>query len=178
MHYQNKKNGYAMIFTVLIISIVLSVSLGLANTFFKQQTITSLARDSQTAFYMADSGLECMLWYYYTLTEETEEVVKNTPVNCVLGNPVNDPYGAGDVTVSTPVFTTEEEGLQYTFSPEGYEDNQSACFILGLIFDEDPNTGGLYIKRLESNGYNICAPGSIRRVERTLFAEFLPLEEE
>jgi hypothetical protein len=57
------KSGFAMLFTVLVISIILAIALGIADLTYKQTILSSLARDSQLAFYQADSGVECGMYY-------------------------------------------------------------------------------------------------------------------
>lgn len=52
-----------MLFTVLIISIILSIALGISDLTFKQTILSDLATDSQSAFYQADSGVECGMYY-------------------------------------------------------------------------------------------------------------------
>lgn len=58
-----KDKGFAMLFTVLVISIILAIALGIADLTFKQTLLSSLARDSQLAFYQADAGVECGMYY-------------------------------------------------------------------------------------------------------------------
>lgn len=60
---QMNNSGFAMLFTVLIISLILSISLGISNVTFKQTILSSLAKDSQVAFYQADSATECGVYY-------------------------------------------------------------------------------------------------------------------
>ncbi len=61
--FKKKNEGFAMLFTVLVISIMLAIGLGIADLTYKQSLLSNEARDSQLAFYQADSGVECGMYY-------------------------------------------------------------------------------------------------------------------
>lgn len=58
-----KKNGFTLIFAVLIISVALSLSLGATNLVITQLTISRDIRESLEAFYAANAGAECALFW-------------------------------------------------------------------------------------------------------------------
>lgn len=60
----NKKNqngGYVLLITVLIASVILAMTLGMANTAYREETFAIQAKESYIAFFAADTGLECSL---------------------------------------------------------------------------------------------------------------------
>ncbi|MFZ2151798.1 MAG: pilus assembly PilX N-terminal domain-containing protein [Minisyncoccia bacterium] len=57
------KKGFVLAFSLLISSIVLVLALGIFNILLKQIILTSSAKDSQIAFYAADAGAECALYW-------------------------------------------------------------------------------------------------------------------
>lgn len=59
----NKKRGVAILFAILLVSIVLTVGLTLLNITLRQLVLSSLARESQFAFYAADSARNCARYY-------------------------------------------------------------------------------------------------------------------
>ena len=62
--YSNKSNdGYAILFTVLVVSLVLAMALGIANVSYTESVFSTQARDSHIAFFAADTGLECGLYF-------------------------------------------------------------------------------------------------------------------
>lgn len=113
-----KKNnsGFAMLFTVLVISIILAIALGIADVTFKQTVLSSLARDSQLAFYQADSGVECGMYYDLnrgqlprgTVTTDAPQQFtcgKDT-ISLVSGQSFTDHFVyQEDVTGNTPCFS-------------------------------------------------------------------------
>jgi hypothetical protein len=56
-------DGLALFFAVLTASLVLTIGLALFNITLKEFVLSSQIRDSQFAFYAADSGLECALYW-------------------------------------------------------------------------------------------------------------------
>lgn len=66
----NQKKGFVLAFSLLISSIVLALAFGIFNILLKQIVLTGSAKDSQIAFYAADAGAECAL-YWDTHTSRT-----------------------------------------------------------------------------------------------------------
>jgi hypothetical protein len=54
--------GYAILFTVALVSIISVIALGLTNAAYKEIILSSVAKDSETAFYQADTASECALY--------------------------------------------------------------------------------------------------------------------
>lgn len=78
--------GFAMLFTVLVISVILAIALGISDITFKQTILSNLAKNSQLAFYQADSGVECGMYYDTTVGQfppSTEENPDGTTVDKV-----------------------------------------------------------------------------------------------
>lgn len=55
--------GFALLIAVIFMSVMLSFGLSLGSLSYKQQILASSAIQSQYAFYAADAGLECALYY-------------------------------------------------------------------------------------------------------------------
>ncbi len=51
--------GFVILFAVLLVSITLTISLSLFNITFKQLILSTVARDSQFAYFATDSALDC-----------------------------------------------------------------------------------------------------------------------
>jgi Tfp pilus assembly protein PilE len=68
-------SGFAMLFTVLIISLMLAIGLGISNLSYKQALLSSLAAQSQLALYQADSGVECGMYYSQTQFPRDTQVI-------------------------------------------------------------------------------------------------------
>lgn len=55
--------GFTLLFAVLFVSATLALSLGLSNLIIGQIQLSGTGRDSQFAFYAADSGAECASYW-------------------------------------------------------------------------------------------------------------------
>ncbi len=58
---QKRDGGYVLLITVLISSVILAMTLGMANTAYREETFAIQAKESHIAFFAADTGLECAL---------------------------------------------------------------------------------------------------------------------
>lgn len=59
-----KKNssGFVILFAITISSIILSIALGVANISFREMRFSTSVKDSNNAFFAADTGLEYVLF--------------------------------------------------------------------------------------------------------------------
>jgi len=163
INQKNKKEkGFAMIFTVLVMSLILSITMGMSNIVFKQKILSGLVRDSQIAFYQADSASECGLYQDYKMENFTKgvEITETSP---------NYEFVCGDKTM---VFSTNPSDYNnvvpapnndyFVFTNPASADLTTPCFT--IVFDKrDPNNLGQNV--IDSRGYNVCK-ASIRQVER------------
>ncbi len=67
--------GVTLLLAVLVASVALSVGVGIFSLLFAELEISGTAKDSVTAFYAADSGLECVL--YWDLLENKDSSKTN-----------------------------------------------------------------------------------------------------
>lgn len=54
--------GFVLLYTILVASLVLLFALGVVNTAYKEAILSSSARDAGYSFFAADSGAECGLY--------------------------------------------------------------------------------------------------------------------
>lgn len=154
---QNKKsNGYTILFTILVISVLATLSVGIANISIKQRFLSRLASDSQSAMYLTDAGMECALYNYYLGT-------LNGTFSCLM---LKDP-GSGSATTINMKEATAGSGI-FTFdtSLTPVADTEP-CFQIETTQDANGN-----ITKIISRGYNTCKTTDSRRVERALEVTF------
>lgn len=125
MKYYTSQKGFVVLFTVLISSIVLLMSLGIMSISTKEVLLSIQSRDAAKAFFAADAGMECAL---YADRQHTggSAFLAGDPVSC-NGVPVNmisttSPYqfyvdlgsnanvGCAKVTVTTPYSYVNSSG--------------------------------------------------------------------
>ena len=86
------KTGFTLLLSLLVISVVLSVGLGVFDIVTKELKLSSMGRESQIAFYAADAGIECFFYWEIkhppplTKSAFEPEGVTNT-INCA-GNDI------------------------------------------------------------------------------------------
>lgn len=156
----NTKKGYAILFTLVVVSIISSIAIGVANSVSKQLVLSSLAHDSQMAFYAADTAAECALY----ASEST------TVLNALGGLP--------QIAISGAQFYcgVDDNGSSFgidvaTLSPTFYTFNANpslggSCFTVNIDQSLTPQ------KIIEIKGYNTCDTNSQRQVERGILVEY------
>jgi hypothetical protein len=144
--------GFTLLIAVILSSVILSLSLALLDIAYKQVVLSSIAKNSQYAFYAADSLLECGLYY--------------------------DQQTAGFAYAGLPSDTIfcEEQTINLTTPPNSTSVNGSTRTTEFFV----PCAGGgmrgqiLVVKDssgetvIYANGYNTCNESDARRIERGL----------
>ncbi|MDB5266609.1 MAG: seg [Parcubacteria group bacterium] len=152
---RHNDRGITLLIAIIITGTLLLVALGIANISRKESILTSSARSSQLAFYAADTGVECALFWdvknptgysAFATTTTTTISCNQTPQN--LTNPNPAVVGGNPSGVST---------FGLTFLPNPY------CTT--VVVTKDPSTGATII---DSHGYNTCDTNDPRRVERAV----------
>lgn len=144
-----KQKGYAILFTVVIVSAISVITAGLSNAAYKQLILSSLAKDSQLAFYEADTAGDCALY------ADLVEITKNPDIFASGG-----PWSCGDSNlIITPT------GAGYTIYPTD-ENSSSPCFRIDVT--KDTSASPLTKTTIQAKGYNICKMDNLRTVEREI----------
>ena len=59
---ESSSRGYALLFTVLLVAIILSITIGIADVAYKEFDLNVTAQNSYLSFFAADSAGECALY--------------------------------------------------------------------------------------------------------------------
>ena len=62
------QSGFALLMSLVVITIVLAIGLTILNITMKQLSLSSLARESEVAIYAASTGLECAQYHLNSQT--------------------------------------------------------------------------------------------------------------
>lgn len=68
-----EQRGVSILFATLIVSVVLSIGLGVSTILIQQAKVMSQAGDAVVSFYAADSGVEEQLFDLYKATEHLSQ---------------------------------------------------------------------------------------------------------
>lgn len=154
--HHNQEKGFALLFTVLIISLILSIALSISNLTLKQAVLSGLVRDSQIAFYQADAAVECGLYQ--------DTVLGLFPVGTT---PDSVPRGfyCGNTLLELDELQSSVDHFvyRYTASPE-----TAPCY--NIVFDKTTPTDTT-AATIQGYGYNSCLSGP-RQVERALEVQY------
>lgn len=166
-----KQKGFAMLFAVLVSSVLLSIGVSIFNLTVKELALSASGRESQFSFYAADTGAECALYWdfkgpsvlggdVFATSTSTLPPLSGQP-DCV------DSSGAPQYITNEnhPTAPTSNSAVtQFTLtipsSPSNY------CAIVKVTKD---SSGGSPLTTIDSRGYNTpCDSTDPSRVERAL----------
>lgn len=147
--------------SVVIMSILLFISFAVVNITLKSTLFASSGRDSQYAFYAADSGIDCVL--HWDLKYDPSKFATSTsgsPISCGGGSIANgQAIPGGGVTMIGGGGNANRTSTFYFNLNQG-SNPLPYCTIVTVTKNLDGTT---YVK---SKGYNTCDTSSPRRVER------------
>lgn len=144
--FKNQK-GFTLLIAIAITATLLLVSSGIVSVAVKEAFLSASARESQHAFYAADTGIECAIFWDVRnggAGVSAFDTETSTDITCNG----SDPQSVGGSSVSTFTFDFESTGNPY-------------CAVVTIT-----KSGGL--TTIESRGYNTCDPLNNRRVERAI----------
>ncbi len=159
-----KQRGFIILFSMVVSSIILLISVGMYNLAKKQVVLSSYARESQRAFYAANSALECA--YYYDISTLIPETY--FPIDAPDGYETTIHCGGFPIVVSkTNATSTGEEGYTQSFvfrfaGVNGLNTYETGCaYVLVEKKKSDPVDGVSTLKtRVTASGFNVCVKGS------------------
>lgn len=138
---------------LLTVATLMLVATGVVSLAAKQSFISSSGKESQVAFYAADTGLECAL--YWDVKSPTGQsafaTTTGSNINCNL-----DIQNSGNQWV---VGGSSQSTFTISFLPDSY------CAVVTVT-----KTGSA--TKIESLGYNTCSSVNPRRVERAIRATY------
>lgn len=152
MIHFDKQKGFTLLLAVLISGIVLSIGLAIFNLTFKELRLSSAGRESQFAFYAADSGIECGLYH----DQRNNAFSTTSPASSITCN-----NSSLTVTSSVPIPGTYVR----TFTLILDEATNRYCSNVSVTKTDGDTT-------IESRGTNTCNITDNRRVERAIKVTF------
>ena len=160
MNKRNKKfhkKGIALLFSIMLSAIFLSIALGVLSITSKELSFSLSVKDSNDAFYAADSGIECALYNDIKLDNFTPD--QYTDTSC-FGVPIMSDYDANSAT--------------YNFNILGLGSTKRSCakiFISKITNNStDPATVETHIisKGYNTGGDNDCNQTNLKSIERVI----------
>lgn len=142
-----RERGFAMLFAVLTSSVLLSVGLSIFNLTIKELALSSSGRESQAAFYAADSGIECGLYWDI--------------IGQVFATSSDGQTFLGGATCAGQAFTVDEDRFSnfatttFSFAPtDSVTPAGGVCALVTVSKRLDSGTG-IIRTEVVSRGYNV-----------------------
>jgi Tfp pilus assembly protein PilX len=145
---QRNTKGFTLFYAVLVSSLLLSIAIATFNISFKNSRLVAGSVDSQEAFYAADTGLECAL-YWDVQQKVFSGIAENPIVTC----------NGGESIIASEIQTNV---WQLSLTDTGG--------VHCATVDIDKSVDGATV--IESRGYNTCSISDERRVERGMRATY------
>lgn len=159
----NLARGFTLIFAILISSLLVALGISISGFVIKQLAISAVSRESQIAFYAADNGVECALYwdvqgpylsspFYFASTDSGHSSITGS-MSCGLS-----------VEWPTPSVTIGSDYYQNNFIV--HYGTVSPCAVVSLKKYADRNV-------IDSYGINDCSNTNNKyRVERAIRVEY------
>lgn len=176
-----REKGMVLVMAMIISSIVLLLGLNIGNIAVKQLYLTSFSKESQTALFMADSMLECVL--YWDTVDKGNGAGIGTDSKPYF--PPSSAGGASTDTISclgyfiagTSDIKSGGAGISPRVSTFGIQPDNNGGLMTGAAYNQpcaqvtitktDNGLGG-FDTAIQAQGYNTCDTNNLRRVQRGL----------
>ena len=161
------KRGFTLLLAALVSSVVLSIGIAIFGIAIKQLTLSSMGRESQFAFYAADTAAECALYwdirhgYFGTTAPTFPATCTNQTSLTILGmRQLNPPY--------TLSFSTEITTSGKNYCADVVVNKCDGPFVNGGCTHPTPQA---IHTTIHADGYNVdCASkgASTRALQRSV----------
>ncbi|MBU1727720.1 hypothetical protein KKA39_00140, partial [Patescibacteria group bacterium] len=157
---ESSRSGFVILFAVMLSSIVLALALGVSNIALKEINFSTSAKDANDAFFAADTGAECALYYDRS---DNNAFIEDSPIsvlNCA-GSNIN------------LIGAISPENAFWSFHISGLGSTGRSCARVNVSKDytTTPTTTTIISKGYSSDDLNsddtFCTPGP-KAVEREL----------
>lgn len=164
--------GFALYYAVLFSSVLLAVGVSMLNISLKEFLLSASLKESETAFFAADSGAECAIYWdirqvgIFPVYRDSGSVLRTAPSPPFPGTVADpSPIRCNGTDTVTPTVTTAT--LTAAMTTLTFNVNGSFCTFVQV--SKLIRGDGSVSTTIDARGYNAtCASASTRRVERAL----------
>ncbi|MDO8569484.1 MAG: hypothetical protein Q7R89_01750 [bacterium] len=163
---QQNQKGFTLFVAMIVMGTLLLIAAGVVSLAVRQSLISASGRESQYAFYAADTGIECAFYWDVQNPAGFSAFSTSTPTSPITCN-------GKSITVFPVVDGTTRAGtttINFDFTPD---DLYCVIVTISKRYDPFPTTPISVLKTIiESKGYNTCVSTNPRRVERAVRATY------
>ncbi len=138
------RRGFVILFAVMISSMVLAIALGVTNIAFKEIKFSTSAKDTNEAFFAADTGAECALYYDKSSIDAFRQVEEDLDIAPL------SPECAG--STNTLDFSEPTNPWTWTFTLFGLGASGKGCVNVEVF--KEYKDGNIVGTTIISKGYN------------------------
>jgi len=168
------QRGVAVLFAVLISILLISVTATMISIALRQTILSSTGRDSQYAFYAADTAMDCALYWDNNQPENPSPVEGQT--YAVFPFSDESPYSTGancsgvDITNNGPTNWDQNNSVGITTFELKIKSDLTGRTYCSEVMVEKKLVGTVKTTVMKTNGFNgpTCDRTSTRTVERGL----------
>ena len=149
-----KNEGYAIMFAIILIGAISVMIAGLTSSTYKQLVLSSLAKNSQIAFYQSDTATDCAFY---------ADLIANNKVPNPFAVSGGD-WSCGNIKL---IVTLLNDGYgSFNLDPSSdFQKTTNPCFSISI--KKIPSADG-YNTQIKAKGYNICNKDNPKVVEREI----------
>ncbi|PIR46619.1 MAG: hypothetical protein COV07_03325 [Candidatus Vogelbacteria bacterium CG10_big_fil_rev_8_21_14_0_10_45_14] len=159
--------GFVLLYSSLLASILLTVGLGIGSIVLKELRLSSIGKQSQIAFFAADTGIECALYWNTSSRDAFNKDNSGGSIACAENDLINNgdpnPAGGGGAISILGGATISRFGLT------NLSDDGEGC--VDVMVEKRDSLATVIVAR----GFNTCVQDG-RRVERALRVRVAPPE--
>lgn len=163
---KGNNRGYAILFASFLAALLLAIGIAIFSITIREIKLSTSSRDSQLAFYAADTGLECTLYWdvngINVFATSTDTPAPVSPLDC-FGQDITDSVVFPGGSEWTVVTTADTATTDFTINVG----TEGQCAIVTVV-KSIKGPGLPSITQIESRGRNTCQSGNLRTVERAI----------
>jgi Tfp pilus assembly protein PilX len=156
------QRGIALLFSMMLSAIFLTVAIGISSIAAKELNFSTSSKDTNNAFYAADTGVECALY------NDKADILAFVDTN-----------STGQINCFGNVFTLKSQNeidlLNFSFSMSGLGSSGNSCVKVNVIKQLDVTAEPYVVTstKITSKGYSLgegeeCTSSVMSRIERVL----------
>ena len=153
---QKNKRAFVLLYVMVLSSIVLAVALGVSNIALKELNFSTSIKDTNDAFFAADTGSECALYWDNTNSAKNAFPIDSIPaatMSCAGINPISTIYSSSGSETPTCSYLNI-----WSFSIPNLGNSSKAC--AKVIVEKGLDDNGFPCTKIISRGYNNGSSGS------------------
>lgn len=165
MMRKNTQRGFSVFLSVIIVGVLSLIVFFITSVGSKETIFSTYNRESQYAYFAADAGIECALFWDSRSVSAFSTSTSGSPINCNGVSMATNVTIAGTTTATTRIGGGGDANATSTFgfSLTSGQNPTSACVIVTV---NKRYIGPNLATSIYSRGYNNCVTTDDRRVER------------